>query len=62
MEGMTEMTARRKVTIRQVAEQAGVSVGTVSNYLNGKTAVSKERAEKIQRRCTRRTVCRKASL
>lgn len=49
MEGMTEMTARRKVTIRQVAEQAGVSVGTVSNYLNGKTAVSKERADKIQR-------------
>ena len=41
MEGMTEMTARRKVTIRQVAEQAGVSVGTVSNYLNGKTAVSR---------------------
>ena len=42
------MKKQRKVTIRQVAKQADVSVGTVSNYLNGTATVSKDRAERIQ--------------
>lgn len=39
---------RKKVTIAQVARHAGVSIGTVSNYLNGTVSVSKERAERIK--------------
>lgn len=42
------MNGKRKVTIRQVAKQADVSVGTVSNYLNGTATVSKDRAKRIQ--------------
>lgn len=43
------MTKKQKVTITQVAKQAGVSVGTVSNYLNRTVSVSKDRAMRIQR-------------
>lgn len=39
---------KKKVTITQVAKYAGVSVGTVSNYLNGTVSVSPEKAEKVQ--------------
>lgn len=46
--GNTQMNGKRKVTIRQVAKQADVSVGTVSNYLNGTATVSKDRAKRIQ--------------
>lgn len=42
------MTKKPKVTITQVAKQAGVSVGTVSNYLNRTVSVSKDRAARIQ--------------
>lgn len=35
-------------TIKDVAKMAGVSIGTVSNYLNGTRPVSKEAALKIQ--------------
>ena len=42
------MNGKRKVTIRQVAKYAGVSVGTVSNYLNGTANVSKDRADRIR--------------
>ena len=42
------MNGKRKVTIRQVARRAKVSVGTVSNYLNGTAVVSKDRSERIQ--------------
>lgn len=38
----------RKASIRDVAEKAGVSVGTVSHYLNGR-AVSKERTQWIEK-------------
>lgn len=48
MEGMTRVNGKRKVTIRQVARRAKVSVGTVSNYLNGTAVVSKDRSERIQ--------------
>lgn len=47
MEGLNNMT-KKKVTITQVAKYAGVSVGTVSNYLNGTVSVSPEKAEKVQ--------------
>lgn len=50
MEGMTNnMTKKQKVTITQVAKQAGVSVGTVSNYLNRTVSVSQDRADRIQK-------------
>ena len=35
-------------TIKDVAKKAGVSVGTVSNMLNGKGGVSDEKYDKIQ--------------
>ena len=38
----------RRATISQVAAHAGVSVGTVSNYLNGKVSVSEERSSRIR--------------
>ena len=38
-----------KVTIKDVAVRAGVSLGTVSNYLNGKVRVSKKTSEKIEK-------------
>ena len=43
------MMKKQKVTITQVAKQAGVSVGTVSNYLNRTVSVSKDRAMRIQK-------------
>lgn len=36
------------VTMKDVAERAGVGLGTVSNYLSGKGSVSKDRAKRIQ--------------
>ena len=35
-------------TIKDVAREAGVSMGTVSNYLNKKVTVSENTAKKIQ--------------
>lgn len=40
---------RARVTIRQVAEQAGVSIATVSRVLNGRTDVSVSTRETVQR-------------
>ncbi|MBR0173685.1 MAG: LacI family DNA-binding transcriptional regulator [Lachnospiraceae bacterium] len=40
---------RKAVTIKQVAEKAGVSVGTVSNLLNATMPVSEETAARIKR-------------
>ena len=40
---------RKAVTIKQVAKNAGVSVGTVSNLLNATTPVSEETAARIMR-------------
>ena len=45
---MASKKDRKVVTIKQVAEQAGVSVGTVSNYLNGTTPVSEKAATRIK--------------
>ena len=39
---------KEKTTITQVAKFAGVSIGTVSNYLNGTAQVSPQKAENIQ--------------
>ena len=39
---------KEKTTITQVAKYAGVSIGTVSNYLNGTAQVSPQKAENIQ--------------
>ncbi|WP_062389243.1 LacI family DNA-binding transcriptional regulator [Demequina iriomotensis] len=39
----------RKVGVREVAERAGVSMGTVSNVVNGLTTVSPENVERVQR-------------
>ena len=36
-------------TIKDVAREAGVSLGTVSNVLNGKPNVKKENKEKVQK-------------
>ncbi len=38
----------KRPTISQVAERAGVSAGTVSNYLNGTVSVSPDRSSRIQ--------------
>ena len=38
----------KRPTISQVAERAGVSAGTVSNYLNGTVSVSPDRSIRIQ--------------
>lgn len=40
-------------TIKDVAREAGVSMGTVSNYLNQKVTVSEKTAEKIQAAITK---------
>ncbi|WP_077540546.1 extracellular solute-binding protein [Rodentibacter genomosp. 1] len=37
------------VTIKDLAKEAGVSLGTVSNVLNGKNGVSLDKIEKVQR-------------
>ncbi|WP_062318137.1 LacI family DNA-binding transcriptional regulator [Demequina maris] len=39
---------RRKVGVREVAERAGVSMGTVSNVVNGVATVSPENVERVQ--------------
>lgn len=41
-------TPGRKIGIRQVAERAGVALGTVSHYLNHPERVSQEKAERIR--------------
>ncbi|MBT1172626.1 LacI family DNA-binding transcriptional regulator [Bifidobacterium sp. MA2] len=40
-------TAQKKVTIRDVAQRAGVSYGTVSRYLNGNDHVSQDASDRI---------------
>ena len=40
--------ARRRVTIHDVAAQAGVAASTVSNYLNGKRRINASTAKRIQ--------------
>ena len=42
------MMKKGRPTITDVARAAGVSVGTVSNFLNGTVPVKAETAEKIQ--------------
>lgn len=39
-----DKSTKKRATITQVAKHAGVSVGTVSNYLNGTAGVSHDRA------------------
>ena len=41
-------STKKRATITQVAKRAGVSVGTVSNYLNGTASVSRDRTMRIQ--------------
>ena len=36
------------VTIREIAKEAGVSVGTVSNVLNGYEHISQEVSQRVQ--------------
>ena len=43
-----DKSTKKRATITQVAKHAGVSVGTVSNYLNGTAGVSHDRAARIQ--------------
>ena len=42
------MTARRRMTIREVAEAAGVSTQTVSRVLNNRPDVAPETFERVQ--------------
>ena len=39
---------RKKITIRDVASEAGVSVTTVSRVLNGKDDISEETIKKVE--------------
>jgi LacI family transcriptional regulator len=48
MAGMAQVTARR-LTIRQIADLAGVSIATVSRVLNGRDDVSDETRELVSR-------------
>ncbi|MGO5336005.1 LacI family DNA-binding transcriptional regulator [Bilifractor sp. LCP19S3_H10] len=45
---MSENNTRQKPNIKMVAQKAGVSVGSVSNYLNHSTKVSTDMAHKIE--------------
>ena len=45
----TEDGRRARVTIRQVAEQAGVSIATVSRVVNGHADVSSQTREAVSR-------------
>jgi LacI family transcriptional regulator len=53
MQGMTELTngpnGRGRVTIRQIADLAGVSIATVSRVVNGRGDVADETRELVQR-------------
>src|SRR5262245_66444902 len=48
MLGMAQATSQRP-TIRQIAEQAGVSIATVSRVLNGRGDVADETRELVSR-------------
>lgn len=48
-----DKSTKKRATITQVAKHAGVSVGTVSNYLNGTAGVSHDR----QRGYSRQLMC-----
>ena len=37
-----DKSTKKRATITQVAKHAGVSVGTVSNYLNGTAGVARQ--------------------
>ena len=46
---MAAVTTRRRATIHDVAERAGVAVSTVSNFLNNKTVIAAVTRERIQK-------------
>ena len=43
-----EVRRRKKVTMRDVAEQAQVSIATVSHVINRTASISAETAERVQ--------------
>lgn len=43
---------RNRVTIRQVAERAGVTIGTVSHVINGTATISQETSERVREAIT----------
>ncbi len=46
---MNKESGRKRVTITQVAKQAGVTIGTVSHVINGTAPITEETKQKVYR-------------
>jgi LacI family transcriptional regulator len=46
--GVRNVTMRRRITVKQIADKAGLSVATVDRVLNGRRNVSRETALRVQ--------------
>ena len=46
--GVRNVSMRRRITVKQIADKAGLSVATVDRVLNGRRNVSRETALRVQ--------------